>query len=95
MEIQLKDIQQLAKATSVSGGTSLVTYYVPSNSDIWLVTDTLNSELSTAQNIKNKTVRKGVISALRSAMYQLKAYTSAKAPENGLVLCAGEIKSCL
>jgi len=45
--------------------------------------------MSTAQNIKSKSVRKDVITALKAAMYQIKHYKSAKAPDNGLVLCAG------
>ena len=48
----------------------------------------MTSELSTASNIKSKTVRKDVEQALRSALYQLKTYPAKKVPANGLVLCS-------
>jgi len=49
--------------------------------------------MSTAHNIKSKTVRKDVISALKSAQYLLKKYKKSKAPKNGLVLLAGIVAS--
>ena len=50
----------------------------------------LKSELSTASNIKNRAVRKAVKSALRSGIRTLKKYKKSM-PENGIVLCAGDI----
>lgn len=83
-------IRDLGSARSNSGGTSLVTMYVPSNFALSLVSEKLTSELSTAPNIKSKAVRKDVISALKSAMSALKSYNKHQAPSNGLVLCAGD-----
>ena len=49
--------------------------------------------MSTASNIKSKTVRKDVISALKSSMYLIKAYKKSEAPKNGLVIYAGDIEN--
>ena len=87
-----KDIlKQLQNAKALAGGTSLVTYYMPANSALWLASHTLTSELSTSQNIKSKSVKKGVQSALKMGIQRLKTCKLMKAPENGLVLCAGDI----
>ena len=79
----------LSKLKSSSTGTSLITYLLQAGSSVWLAVDKLNSELSTANNIKSKNVRKDVEYALRSALYQLKNYKAHVVPENGLVLCSG------
>ena len=95
--MQKELIQYLSLAKSTTGGTSLVTMYIPGNSDLWLVSSTLSSELSTSQNIKSKHVKKGVQSALKAAQYQIKMWKSNKSPPNGLVLCSGDImenRSC-
>jgi peptide chain release factor subunit 1 len=89
----LEVIKNLAESRSVTRGTSLVTIYVPSNSQISLVTEKLNNELSTSMNIKSKDVRQAVQSALKSGMQLIKNYPAHCAPENGFVLCAGEISS--
>lgn len=51
----------------------------------------LTQELSTSQNIKSKQVRKLVKTALKQGLQQLKQVKSV--PENGLILCSGEISS--
>ena len=88
-------VQQMAKLKSESGGTSLVTMYIPSNYSLGIVSKTFTSELSTASNIKDKTVRKDVITALKSAMETIRSSKMHTAPENGLVLCSGLVMSCL
>ena len=90
-------VEYLSQARSASGGTSLITIYLPGDYNIWLASDLLTQERSTASNIKDKKVRKDVFAALKSSMYQLKMYKKANAPKNGLVLCAGYIeqKSCV
>ena len=98
MTEQITLITALSNARSESGGTSLITLYIPGGSALWLASEKMTSELSTASNIKSKTVRKDVEQALRSALYQIKNYVSQKAPENGLVLCSGSVipaKDCL
>lgn len=82
-------IKKMRDTTSASGGTSLITFYIPSGYDLSLSLDKLTSEMSTAHNIKSKIVRKDVITALKTGLYQLKNYKRSKAPENGLVLCTG------
>lgn len=86
-------VKDLSLAQSASGGTSLITYYIPSGYSLWLVTSKLNKELGTATNIKDKTVRKDTVGAIKFGLYQLKSYGKANAPENGLVLLSGSIKS--
>ena len=89
-----QSLRNIDSAKSASGGTSLITLYIPSNYAMSLVSEKLMSELSTASNIKNKNVRKDVISALKSAMSTIKSYNKYVAPENGLILCAGESTYC-
>ena len=83
-------VRELSQSLSTSGGTSLITMYIPSCYSLSLASEKLTSELSTAPNIKSKAVRKNVISAIKSAQMALKSYKHHNAPLNGLVLCAGE-----
>ena len=84
-------LKNLNEVKSQSGGTSLITFYIPSSYDLSLVSAKMTIELSTASNIKDKTVRKDVTTALKRSQYQIKNYGKAKAPMNGLVLCSGDI----
>lgn len=86
----LSDITELSNAVSETGGTSLITLYIPSNSNIANYTNQLTNELSTSQNIKDKNVRSSVQKALKSGIIKLNQIS--EFPENGLVLCCGEIK---
>lgn len=83
-------IQWLANLRSQTGGTSLVTYYIPAGYSIALISKKINTELSTGNNIKDKNVSKAVLTALKSASQLLKMSKLHSAPANGLVLCAGE-----
>lgn len=87
-------LRKLQSAKANSMGTSLVTLYIPGGYAMSIVSEKLTSELSTAPNIKSKTVRKDVISALKSAQACIKSYSKHSAPANGLVLCAGELNYC-
>ena len=78
-------IKSLSEMKSSSGGTSLVTYYIPNN--IQMAIQKLNQELCTSYNIKSKAVRKDVIHALKSGIYILKNYQGSL--ENGIVLFSG------
>ena len=91
---QMELLKQLSLEKSLTGGTSLITIYVPSNYALSLVTQNLTSELSTASNIKDKSVRKSVISSLKSCLVMVKSLKWNNAPENGLVLLSGETKYC-
>ena len=86
-------IEHLANARSATGGTSLITLYMLGNTNVWLGTSKLNQEMSAASNIKSKQVRKDVKAALRSSLHLLKTYKGGKTPANGLILCAGNMKS--
>lgn len=86
-------IQWLSNLKSETGGTSLVTYYIPAGYPLALITKKINTELSTGNNIKDKNVSKAVITALKSASQLLKTSKFHTAPNNGLVLCAGETGS--
>ena len=86
-------IKELGKATSASSGTSLITYYLPGNQQLWIARDHVNQELATAKNIKNKLVNKDVQSALRIVQSYMKVLT--ELPKNGIVICAGLTQSSL
>lgn len=93
MEITKSVIEDLIAARSGVKGTTLVTLYVQPNSNIGITMTNLTKELSESQNIKDKNVKHGVQSALKSCKELLKSYKVA--PQNGLVLCAGDVKAYL
>ena len=88
-----KFINWLSTLKSQTGGTSLVTYYIPSCYPLALISKKINTEISTGNNIKDKNVSKSVLMALKSASQLLKTLKFHNAPNNGLVLCAGETES--
>ena len=67
--------------------TELISLYVPPSKQISDVTSYLKNELSESQNIKSKTTRKNVLSAIESIMSRLKTFK--KPPENGVVFFIG------
>lgn len=69
--------------------TELVTVYVPAGFNLATVVTQLRQEQSTAQNIKSKTVRKNVLSALEKILQHLKLYK--QTPTNGLVIFCGNV----
>jgi peptide subunit release factor 1 (eRF1) len=96
-------VKQLSHLRAESGGTSLITMLIPSGYQLALVNNKISKELSTATNIKDKTVRKDVITALKSILGNISRGCSSvvsitgtgtkhTAPENGLVLLAGVTK---
>lgn len=89
--MELDIIKSLLNVESASRGSSLVTLYVPANSNIWLVKDQIKQELKTASNIKNKTVSKEISEALHSISNALK--TIVQIPVNGTVLLSGNYYS--
>jgi peptide subunit release factor 1 (eRF1) len=82
-------LQSLAKCVSSINGTNLITLYIPANYNLSLIIKQLNTELSTASNIKDKNVRKSVITSLKRSIENISSLPVI-APSNGLVLCAGE-----
>ena len=95
METAKDLVKDLSTTKSSSTGTSLVTMYVPPNSQISLVTKKLITELSTATNIKDKTVQKDTVSALKSALVAIRSSGWHTSPENGFVMCSGVPQYCL
>jgi peptide chain release factor subunit 1 len=69
--------------------TELVSIYVPAGFNLFKVVEQINNEKSTAQNIKSKSVRKNVMSALERITQHLKLYK--QTPPNGLVVFAGNV----
>jgi peptide chain release factor subunit 1 len=67
--------------------TELISLYVPPTKQIFDVNSYLKNEFSQSQNIKSKTTRKNVLSAIESIMSRLKYYK--QPPENGVVFFVG------
>ncbi len=69
--------------------TELVSVYIPSGYNIVDVIGQLKDEQGTASNIKSKTTRKNVMSALEKIIQHLRVFR--KTPANGLVVFAGNV----
>jgi len=69
--------------------TELVTIYVPAGFSLDKVMTQIKMEQSTAQNIKSKSVKKNVMSALEKVVQHLKLYK--ETPSNGLVIFCGNV----
>jgi len=69
--------------------TELVTVYVPAAYNLNLIIKQIDSEKSTASNIKSKNTRKAVLDALERISRQLKLYK--ETPKNGLALFSGNV----
>ncbi|MFW6121330.1 MAG: peptide chain release factor aRF-1 [Petrotogales bacterium] len=67
--------------------TELISLYIPPSKQISDVNSYLKNELSQSQNIKSKTTRKNVLSAIESIMSRLKYFR--QPPENGMVFFVG------
>lgn len=70
-------------------GTELISLYVPPSKMISDVVQYLREEYSTSSNIKSKSTRKNVLSAIESIMSRLKNYKFP--PESGLVFFVGHV----
>ena len=69
--------------------TELVTVMIPAGFNIHAVTNQLEAERSTAENIKSKATRTAVIDAINMIIRELKKYK--QTPKNGLALFAGNV----
>jgi len=67
--------------------TELISLYIPPTKQIYDVTSYLKNELSESQNIKSKTTRKNVLSAIESILSRLKNFK--QSPKNGVVFFVG------
>ena len=88
---QKVELEELVETLSAIRGrhTELVTVLIPSGQNINLVSKQLESEKSTAANIKSKQTRTNVISAIEMIIRKLKEYRNT--PKNGLAVFAGNI----
>lgn len=69
--------------------TELVSVYIPSGGSIVDTMNQIQDEKGTASNIKSKTTRKNVLSALEKIIQHLKTFR--QTPPNGLVIFCGNI----
>ncbi|MBU0957945.1 MAG: hypothetical protein KKF56_04010, partial [Nanoarchaeota archaeon] len=67
--------------------TELITVYISAGFNINVVAKQLESEKSTAKNIKSKATQKAVLESLDTIIRELKLYK--KTPENGMAIFAG------
>lgn len=70
-------------------GTELISVYVPADQEINTVQRQLETESSTAKNIKSAAIRKNVMESLDKMVRYLKSLD--KTPKNGLALFAGDV----
>ncbi len=69
--------------------TELVSFYLPAGSDINKASELISQEQALTRNVKNKTLRKNVLSTLEKISQELKLYK--KLPENGMVIFCGNV----
>ena len=88
---QKEELEELVETLSKIKGrhTELVTVLIPATQNINLVQKQLETEKSTAANIKSKQTRTTVIAALDMIIRRLKDMK--KTPKNGLALFAGNV----
>lgn len=69
--------------------TELVSVYIPAGYNLVDIINQLKEEQGTASNIKSKTTRKNVLTALEKAIQHLRVFR--KTPPNGLVIFSGNV----
>ncbi len=69
--------------------TELITVYVPAGFNLNEIGNLISNEIALTQNVKSKTVRKNVISALTKIQQHLKLYK--KTPDRGLAIFCGNV----
>ena len=83
------ELEELIEELSKIRGshTELVSVYIPAGQNINVVNSQIDTEKSTASNIKSKVNRKNVVDALESISRELKKYKVT--PENGMAIFCG------
>ncbi len=82
--------RQLEALERYSGhATELISLYVPSTRQISFVSSYLKNEYSQSSNIKSKSTRKNVTSAIESILSRLKSFK--KPPERGIIFFVGHV----
>ena len=85
------ELKRQLEALDIYSGhaTELISLYVPPNRQISFVSSYLKNEFSQSSNIKSKSTRKNVTSAIESILSRLKSYK--KPPENGVIFFVGHV----
>ncbi|MEM2874802.1 MAG: peptide chain release factor aRF-1 [Candidatus Hadarchaeales archaeon] len=80
-------------AAKRGSGTELISVYIPPDTDIARVMQQLREEQGTASNIKSKSTRKNVLSALERIIQFLRTYmeTNRKPPPHGMAIFCGNV----
>jgi len=82
--------REIKRLKSIKGnGTELISIYIPAGFQISEETNKLREERSTSSNIKSKTTRTNVISAIDKIMQYLRLFK--ETPKNGLAIFCGNI----
>jgi peptide chain release factor subunit 1 len=91
MEKEKLKLRKLIKELEEMRGhhTELISLYIPGGYDFNKVVELISQEQALTRNVKSKTVRKNVLSALEKISQELKLYS--KIPENGLVIFCGNV----
>ncbi|MFX1511116.1 MAG: peptide chain release factor aRF-1 [Promethearchaeota archaeon] len=87
-----RKLEELSNKRSQDGSTCLVSLYVPPHRALSDFVSELTDEIGTAANIRSKTTRKNVTTALQSLMGRLKQMGS-KSPPSGLAIFTGVTSS--
>lgn len=92
MKNEYNILREIKHLKSIRGyGTELISVYIPAGYPLSEETSKLREEHSQSSNIKSKSVRNNVQSALEKIMQYLKLYR--ETPKNGLAIFCGNISS--
>ncbi|MHA2496862.1 MAG: hypothetical protein ACXAEI_15400, partial [Candidatus Hodarchaeales archaeon] len=83
-----KQLEMITQKQSQDGSTCLVSLYIPPKRVLSDFVRELSEEIGTAANIRSKTTRKNVTTALQAIVGRLKIMGQ-KAPESGYVIFGG------
>ncbi|MFW9914318.1 MAG: peptide chain release factor aRF-1 [Candidatus Thorarchaeota archaeon] len=83
-----KQLELITQKQSEDGSTCLVSLYIPPKKVLSDFVRELSEEIGTAANIRSKTTRKNVVTALQAIVGRLKIMGQ-KAPESGYVIFGG------
>jgi len=90
MKEKLKLKKLLAELQAIRGRhTELVSVYIPSEFNLQEIVNMLRQEISLTQNVKDKTVRRNVTSALEKIIHELGLIK--RTPPNGLAIFCGNV----
>ena len=83
-----RQLEEIENKRSQDGSTCLISLYIPPGRVLSEFTNELNDEVGTAANIRSKTTKKNVTTALQVLIGKIKLM-GPKSPESGLVLFSG------